>query len=295
MTTRKQATNGNKPAVPATGAAPAAPAAAPVAVPVADTEEQKEQQPEPPTDAELKAAKEKMDLMPTHCAYETPSPTKDDPYPLRTHCVWDEKLTLQQVALGYELPWKVCSSKGCEITFHGPCCATASVSHGLTGVTYDTDEMFCPDHTAELVKAHKKEQIMLKHMTLQRTEHLQRLANAESQGGTDEQALLQQTKLRVLGLISDLQLQCVCSSVPVNEGGFAQRNVASQQASQVEQLMRENGYNILAGNLAVVEIPYTEAEVKDLIDAKLIDQDFVPPKRLVVRRSEERERWVLDD
>ena len=100
---------------------------------------------------------------------------------------------------------------------------------------------------------------MLKHMTLQRIAYLERLAAGEAQGATDEEdeeQTLQSTKLRVLGLISDLQLQCVCSSVPVNEGGFAQRNVASQQASQVEQLMRENSYNILAGNLAVVEIPY---------------------------------------
>ena len=67
----------------------------------------------------------------------------------------------------------------------------------------------------------------------------------------------------------------------MNEGGFAQRNVASQQASQVEQLMRENSYDVLAGNLAVVEIPYTDAEVKELQDAELLPKDFVAPKRLV--------------
>ena len=67
----------------------------------------------------------------------------------------------------------------------------------------------------------------------------------------------------------------------MNEGGFAQRNVASQQASQVEQLMRKNSYDILAGNLAVVEIPYTDAEIKELQDAKLLSKDFVAPKRLV--------------
>ena len=171
------------------------------------------------------------------------------------------------------------------------------MSYGLTGVAYDTDEMFCPGHNDEMQKAHKKEQFMLKHMTLQRIAYLERQATAESQGGTDEEQTLQSTKLRVLGLISDLQLQCVCSSVPVNEGGFAQRNVASQQASQVEQLMRENSYNILAGNLAVVEIPYSDAEVEDLTNAGLLDKDFVPPKRLALfdeAKDVKDGSWMID-
>ena len=44
--------------------------------------------------------------------------------------------------------------------------------------------------------------------------------------------------------------------------------------------MRENSYNILAGNLAVVEIPYSDDEVEDLLKAGLLPEDFVPPKRL---------------
>ena len=82
--------------------------------------------------------------------------------------------------------------------------------------------------------------------------------------GQDDGAALETTRLRVLAFISDMNMRNLLTSTPVNEGGFAQRNVASEQASQVEQLMRENSYNILAGNLAVVEIPYTDDEVKDL-------------------------------
>ena len=297
-----KASKANKPAVDAPGAAPvaatvAATVAAPVAAPVAATEEHKEQQLEPLTDAQRNAAKKQLDSMPTHCAYESPSRT-EDPFPLRTHCICDEKPTIESVAQGRVPPWKVCSKQGCKITFHAPCCATTSVSYGLTGVAYDTYEMFCPEHNDEMQKAHKKEQFMLKHMTLQRIAYLERLAAGEAQGATDEEQTLQSTKLRVLGLISDLQLQCVCSSVPVNEGGFAQRNVASQQASQVEQLMRENSYNILAGNLAVVEIPYSDAEVEDLIKAGLLPEDFVPPKRLA-KFDEAKEdvkdgSWMID-
>ena len=78
---------------------------------------------------------------------------------------------------------------------------------------------------------------------------------SKQEGGQDEAAPLT-TKLRVLALICDMSTNLL-TSTPVNEGGFAQRNVASEQASQVEQLMRQNSYDILAGNLAVVEIPYT--------------------------------------
>ena len=84
-----------------------------------------------------------------------------------------------------------------------------------------------------------------------------------------------------MALICDMSMNNLLTSTPVNEGGFAQRNVASQQASQVEQLMSEKSYDILAGNLAVVEIPYTEVEIKELQDAKLLPKDFVAPKRVV--------------
>ena len=126
--------------------------------------------------------------MPTHCAYQSAPPTEDDPFPLRAHCIWDEQPTVQEVAQGYSPPWKTCSHNSCNITFHGPCCATASVSHGLTDVTYDTDEMLCPEHNEKMKKAHEKEQIMLKHLTLQRIKHLERLATAaaESQGEDED-------------------------------------------------------------------------------------------------------------
>ena len=96
---------------------------------------------------------------------------------------------------------------------------------------------------------------MLKHMTIQRQAHLDKIATGKAEGGQDDGAPLEKTRLRVLALISDINMRNLLTSTPVNEGGFAQRNVASEQASQVEQLMRENSYNILAGNLAVVEIP----------------------------------------
>ena len=61
--------------------------------------------------------------------------------------------------------------------------------------------------------------------------------------------------------------------------------------------MRENGYNILAGNLAVVEIPYSDAEVEDLIKAGLVEKDFVPPKRLALfdeAKDVKDGSWMID-
>ena len=236
--------------------------------------------PDAAADAEAKGGQKLAEVPggPSRCAYE--SPNNDKPFPLRMHCIWDEKLFANDVAQGSEVPWKSCSAKGCKAVFHRPCCATASVSHGLTGVHYDTQKMFCPAHHKDMNTAHGKEQIMLKHMTLQRQAHLEHILKSKQDGGQDEAAPLA-TKLRVMGLICDMSMNNLLTSIPVNEGGFAQRNVASQQASQVEQLMRENSYDILAGNLAVVEIPYTDAEIKELQDADLLPKDFVAPNRLV--------------
>ena len=140
---------------------------------------------------------------PSRCAYECLSPSKDKPFPLRMHCIWDEKLFDNDVAQGSQVPWKSCSAKGCKAAFHGPCCATASVSHGLTGFHYDTQKMFCPAHHKEMITAHGKEQIMLKHMTLQRQAHLEQILKSKQDGGQDEAAPLA-TKLRVMGLICDM-------------------------------------------------------------------------------------------
>ena len=260
------------------------PPAAQQVPPAASSNEQEEEKevekPPPPTATQLKAAKKKLDALPTKCAYERP-PASDDPFPLRTHCIWTEKPSVESIVQGYTPPWKVCSKQGCKAMFHAPCCATTSVSHGLTGVTYDSNKMFCPEHNKDMQQAHAKQNIMLKHMTLQRQQHLDKIASSKQDGGQDEGAALETAKLRVLGLISDMELRNLLTSIPVNEGGFAQRNVASQQASQVEQSMRENQYNILAGNLAVVEIPYTDEEIKELKAAQIVPQDFVAPQRLV--------------
>ena len=57
--------------------------------------------------------------------------------------------------------------------------------------------------------------------------------------------------MKVLGVIADVELTTLSGSIPVSEGGFAQRNVASQHASSIEQSIRKDGYLLLAGNLAL--------------------------------------------
>jgi hypothetical protein len=47
------------------------------------------------------------------------------------------------------------------------------------------------------------------------------------------------------------------------------------------QLMRANGFNVMAGNFAVAEVLYTEEEVAELKAAKLLPDDWVAPKPLL--------------
>ena len=86
--------------------------------------------------------------------------------------------------------------------------------------------------------------------------------------------------MSVLGIIADVSLTSLVGSIPVSEGGFAQRNVASQHASMIERSIRKDGYLLLAGNLALAEIPFSQEEITELIENKLLPKDFIPPKRM---------------
>ena len=234
------------------------------------------------------------DAQPMICAYANPPRSvaaladeeeekeEEDPFPLRTYCRCKYEIhTDDDKAKGYEDEWRTCAHSGCTAAFHPECCATISFAHGLRNVSCDTQEMLCPKHHAELQTAHERQRIMLQHMTKARTEHLETQAAQWREASNDDTQALKGHKLRVCALITDIELGVLMNSVPVTEGGFAQRNVATEQASRVEQLMLEHGYNILAGNLALVEIPYTDDEVRDLKAQKLLDADFVKPRPLV--------------
>ena len=153
--------------------------------------------------------------------------------------------------------------------------------------------MFCPEHHKELKTQHLKQQIQIKFMTKDRDAYLaKKLSENENQS---EQHSLDRVPMKVLGVIADVELTTLSGSIPVSEGGFAQRNVASQHASSIEQSIRKDGYLLLAGNLALAELPYTEDEVKELIENKLLPGDFVAPQPLCDMKMKTRVgAWLLN-
>ena len=58
---------------------------------------------------------------------------------------------------------------------------------------------------------------MLKHMTMQRQEHLDKIAKSKADGGQDDGAALETTRLRVLALISDMNMRNLLTSTPVKK------------------------------------------------------------------------------
>jgi hypothetical protein len=152
--------------------------------------------------------------------------------------------------------------------------------------------MFCPEHHKELKTQHLKQQIQIKFMTIDRDAYL---AAKKSKEKTAENDSLERVPMRVLGMMCDVDLAALCGSIPVSEGGFAQRNVASQHASIIEQSIRTDGYMLLAGNLALTELPYSEDEIKELKENKLLPEDFVPPQPLRDMKMQTRVgAWLLN-
>ena len=52
-------------------------------------------------------------------------------------------------------------------------------------------------------------------------------------------------------MITQTPLHQLCAGFSIGEGGFCQRAVASFAASTIETLIRENGFNVMAGNFAI--------------------------------------------
>ena len=188
-----------------------------------------------------------------------------EPFSLQTYCRCapeTEKVT--------------CAAKGCKKTFHSLCCTTVSFSYGLRDLP---KKLLCPEHHKDLLNRHIRQQIQLKFMNIEREKFLAAKKEEAKSDGKDAQ--LGGVNIRIIGLVGDMKMEGLQSSIPVTEGGFAQRNVSSRQASPIEKLIKENGYNALAGNLALVEIPYSDDEIAELKKAKLLPKDFTAPQPLV--------------
>ena len=243
--------------------------------------DESEQDADAPKGAQDDEQKEEGDYVPIQnsCAYEKQAADGDD-LPLQTFCACTHE---------EQPPWRTCKHKGCSNNFHDRCCVTTSFAYGLRNTKLTSKTMFCPEHNKELQAKHLKQQIQIKYMTKDREKYLAKQA--------EEDLTLVNVQMSVLGIIADVSLTSLVGSIPVSEGGFAQRNVASQHASIIEQSIRKDGYLLLAGNLALAEIPFSQDEVDELIQNKLLPDDFVPPKPLRdMQREHQGQRlgaWIM--
>jgi hypothetical protein len=71
--------------------------------------------------------------------------------------------------------------------------------------------------------------------------------------------------------------------VPLHEGGFAQRSFGHLfgPPTVVETEIQQEGWDVMCGSIAIVEIPYSAEELAQLKEEGLIEEDFEPPTTLV--------------
>ena len=96
-------------------------------------------------------------------------------------------VTKEDAEKGYGVEIATCAHRGCKKTFHPACCVTISYAYGLRDVTLDsertdehgnkimteqTKQMYCPEHHKALLKAHRKQEILFKHLAIGRDEFL---------------------------------------------------------------------------------------------------------------------------
>jgi hypothetical protein len=188
-----------------------------------------------------------------------------------------------------------CSTRGCGKTFHALCYRTVSFSYGLRVPDVLAKKPMCPEHYKELLDQHKRQEILLKYMNIERDKFIEAKKEEAKREGPDN-LQLGGSKVRILGIIGGFQMERLQSSIPVTDGGFAQRNVSSKHASPIEKLIKENNWNALAGNLAVVEIPYSDDELNELKRIKLLPKDFTAPKRLVelAPKDDQQAGWLFE-
>ena len=179
-----------------------------------------------------------------------------------------------------------CHNTTCKTVFHARCCTMAARRVGLLCDQTNTAHMFCEAHFKDLREARKRQAIMLKHVQTARSAYLAGNAvpvydpRAEAVAQTTKASTLTVNPVNVVGMLTQTPLHQLCAACPIDEGGFCQRAVASFAASTIETLIRDNGYDVLAGNFAIQELPYTEEELRELQSEDLLPNDFVPPPLL---------------
>ena len=186
-----------------------------------------------------------------------------------------------------------CAHPGCKAVFHAGCCSLAARGVGLLCDPTKAAHMLCTLHFTDLSNARRRQSLFFKYVQAARTVYL----DANKVTTNDEpHAPLTVQPANVLGMITQTPMEQLCAGGSIGEGGFRQRAVASFGASVIETLIRDNGFNVMAGNFAIQELPYTQEELLELKAEGLLPEDFDPPAMLSSMRPANAPvgSWIID-
>ena len=134
--------------------------------------------------------------------------------------------------------------------------------------------MLCSVHFTDLSNARRRQTIFFKYVQAARASYLD---DNKAKTNDEPGAVLTVEPANVLGMITQTPMEQLCAGGSIGEGGFRQRAVATFAASSIETFIRENGFNVMAGNFAIQELPYTPPEVQELKDEGLLDDTSSHP------------------
>ena len=168
--------------------------------------------------------------------------------------------------------------KICKHCMHTKCYVVAHTSSTLVCNPADADEVKCVTHDTALTAHDSVHDVRVSYLLQQRAHFVSGvMLEAAKQKGKGLDCVPLKLDLKMLGTIARMPLASVLSSTSIAAGGFVQRNVSVYATSAVEQSMRKDGFDPLIGTIALVEIPWTAEEVKELKGLNLLPKDWEPP------------------
>ena len=174
---------------------------------------------------------------------------------------------------------------------HAKCVGlTACIRNIIQG---KNDPVFCATHWEAVIRWNDRTAIEVKHLMQGRAEYIR--VNQQKKEAGEAEAIVVFPPLKPMALITGMPLAKLNASIPVNKGGFAQRQVAAHSKSTVEEAIRKDGYSLIFGTIAVVEILRSAAEVADLQAGGLLLAEYSYPKQTLLQmlhtiRKENKER-----
>ena len=161
---------------------------------------------------------------------------------------------------------------------HAKCVGLAACTRN--NIQGKEDPVYCATHWEAVTKWNNRTAIELKHLVQGRADYV--LAQQQKkEAGVDVGVFVH---MKTVAFVAGMPLSQLNASIPVAQGGFAQRNVASHSVSTVEEAIKKNGWSTIFGTIAVVELPRSPAEVGELKAGGHLPADYSYPSKLCFKR-----------